>query len=555
MNSSEAVTRLEKSFERLTPSFYDSSWRNEVLDLDEAGSVWKEAEDLLDSIGFCKNLVPEEYGGNWGQMETLMDTYRVLYRRDPSLGLGYAGTSLIACCNIWAVGSEAQKKKVSELLLNNRKISCSYYEPEHGNDLSSTEFSAEFKGSTICLSGTKRSTSNIERSDAAVIFTRTADYEGSRSHSQVLLIKNEVTSGRITDLPRHRTAGMKGLQLGGFVADRIEIPKSSILGKTGQALETTMRSFQVTRTLLPGMFQGTLDSALRLAIEFSKTRRIHERRLIDFENTKFVLSNAFLDSLLIDSICRIGARALQVMPYSTCLYAPAIKVIVPHLLIGAMRNLSNLLGATFYKRSGRFGLFQKLFRDAKPVGFAHVGRPACQLTLLPLLHLSSKKTPNINDIPSTLTNLEAELPKVDFAKLSLSPNRGDPLLALIDTHASELENDIYTAIKNEKDELFSILSKIHPSEISADSRRFHYDLSSRYSSILSISSCIAWIKSDSLKIDKSLMPLIIKRQLIMTNLLPRNSWTMQDTERAFNSMMDCNNQGLTFDLIRQSISI
>ncbi len=553
-NTAFTVQDLESAFQQLESHLPEGNWKASVLASDENEDGWLDGEAMLDRMGFSYSLVPPSFGGHWGQMDQLMDLYRALYRRDPCLGLGYAGSTFIACCNIWATGSQEQQQQVSDLLKANKKLACSYYETNHGNDLASVEFRADSDGESLVLRGRKEVTTNIERSAAMVVFARTSDRLGSRSHSQLLLIKDQLPEGAFSDLDRHNSVGMRGLRLGGVEFDGVTVPKAAILGEFGQALETTMRSFQVTRTLIPGMFLGVLDTALRLAIQFSQERRLHAKPLIEFENTRYVLSMVYLDALLIDCVCRLGARALQVLPDQGCLYAPAIKVIVPQILLGAMDSLATLMGGSFYRREGKFGLLQKLFRDVKPIGFAHVGRPACELTLLPLLHLMSRKSGSAEPLPSALTDLNAELAPLDFFKLRLSPCVTDPVLALLDSANNGLSDTISALLISMKTKLMDDLRAIHPSDIKATAAKMLYELSSTYASLLSASACVAWHDEGKGPVNRHLLQALVKRQLFHMKRLPRNSWSQQEFDMIFSKMRHDYLTNNSFDLVQYSLT-
>jgi alkylation response protein AidB-like acyl-CoA dehydrogenase len=556
MNSALAldVNRLEFSFGDLTRRLPANTWQDSVLSADERGSGWLEGEAMLDELGFAHNLIPAHAGGHWGQMDKLMDLYRALYRRDPGLGLGYAGSTFIACCNIWAVGSAEQQQKTIQLLKNNRRLACSYYEADHGNDLAAVEFRAERQGDYLLLNGRKNLTTNIRRADAAVVFARISDDPGSRSHSQLLLFKDQLPKGAFQDLNRHASAGMRNIRLGGFEVEDLQLPASVILGIPGQALETTMRSFQVTRSLIPGMFLGALDTSLRLAMQFSRERCLHSKRLSEYANTRYQLTMTFLDCLLIDSLCRLGARALQVLPNFGCLYAPAIKVAVPHLLLGAMDRLSSLMGASFYRREGKFGLFQKLLRDTKPVGFAHVGRPACQLTLLPLLHLMARKTSAAEPLPSSLTDLSSDLELLDFARFGLSPSSTDPVLAQLDCPPSSLDFPLASLLQHNKELLLNNLRSLRPVDMVATAPKHRYELASTYASLLTAGSCLAWFGEGKGPIDEPMLNALVKRQLIHMNLLPRDSWSEREINNIYEGLCWSYENNISFDLMRYTLN-
>ncbi|MDC9615517.1 acyl-CoA dehydrogenase [Xenorhabdus khoisanae] len=550
------VARLER---QLTPDSRENyvSWSTRILDADNTGNMWEEGETLLDEIGFNRCLIPESLGGEWRGMDTLMDLFRVLYRKDPCLGLGYAGSSFIACCNIWAVGSPVQQQSVAQALYRNEKIACSYYEPEHGNDLSAVAFSATLEQEQWVLNGKKQVTSNISRCTLFVALARTSPEPGSRSHTQLLVSKALLPDESLLYLPRHESVGMRGVQLGGIQINQARLPATEkdhlLLGVEGKALETVMRSFQVTRSLLPGMFVGILDSGLRLALRFSLERYLYGHCLADFPATRQTLSLALLDLLQADAFSRLSARALHLHPEFCCLYAPSVKIVVPKLLIGAMNRLADLLGASFYHTESEYGLFQKLLRDVKPVGFGHIGRPACQLTLLPLLFILARKTAAISS-PATLSEQLASEKQIEsaikFDRFQITPSGRDPLLDSLLQNAGLLDEVLASLILAARTQLLDNLQEIDPRDISAFASVEHYHLSSLYAGLIAIAACLEWHRTTPKKLPLTLMQLMVKRQLVNLQLLPDTGLEESDSEVVIQHLFDAYHQRVSFDLMQ-----
>ncbi|AGP46748.1 acyl-CoA dehydrogenase [Serratia plymuthica] len=558
MNAEHLLT-VDMLERQLTPAGCDgyAAWTNAVLTADAACALWAEGEARLDEAGFNRCLIPQAMGGQWRGLDALMDLFRVLYRKDPCLGLGYAGSSFIACCNIWAVGSPTQQRTVAQALHRNEKVACSYYEPEHGNDLSAVEFSADRQDGRWVLEGEKQVTSNIARSSVFVAFARTSPQPGSRSHTQILIVKSQLPDGALQELPRHSSVGMRGVQLGGVRFDRTRLPAAAddelLLGAEGKALETTLRSFQVTRTLLPGMFVGVLDSGLRLATRFSLQRQLYGHRLADFPSARQVLSLALLDLLLADAFSRLGARALHVHPEFCCLYAPSIKIVVPKLLIGAMNRLADHLGASFYLTESEFGLFQKLLRDIKPAGFAHVGRPACQLTLLPLLFMLARKnaaTPEAARLSPTLASDAPIDEPIDFNRLQVAPTGRDPLLDSLLHTAPLLGAVLATQVLAARERLLDKLQTLDPRDISATAPAGHYQLSTLYAGLLAIAACLQWHQTAAEKLPLALTQLMVKRQLVHLQIAPDEGLDESEADYVCQRLFDDYRRRVSFDLMQ-----
>lgn len=383
----ELERRLGDPWDPANPFGFDR-----VLAADEREEMFGDGERALDDYGLNAEFVPAALGGRLTGMDRMVDVMRAVYRRDPCLGLGYGASSFIAAVNVWTAGDAVQQLTAADLLLANRKIACAYHELAHGNDMAGTELVARAVGDRLLLRGRKEVVTNIERADAVVLFARTDPGPGSRSHSLLLLEKATLPADRYNYLPRFRSVGMRGVQLGGMEFQDCLVDPSSLLGSPGRGLETAVRAFQLTRTALPAMMTGLLDTGLRVTLRHVLNRRLYGRPAAQLPQVRSVLVGAFADLLMCEAMAQAGLRALHLLPEETSVYAPAVKYALAKPLQDAMQQLAGVLGAEFYLRDGPHAVFQKLVRDIKPVAFAHIARAVCQATILPQLPLLARRS-------------------------------------------------------------------------------------------------------------------------------------------------------------------
>ncbi|RKH41834.1 acyl-CoA dehydrogenase [Corallococcus sicarius] len=474
---------------------------SQVLGADERGELLDAGERMLDAYGLGAEFVPVSEGGRMAGLDRLIDLMRAVFRRDPCLGLGYGASSLIAAVNVWTAGSAPQRRTVADLLLRNRKLACGYYELAHGNDLTRAEFEALPAGDILRLSGTKQVISNIHRADAVVLFARTQAGTGSRNHSQVLVDLTRVPADRVKHLPRFRTAGMRGVPLGGVTFQDCPVPADGVLGTPGQGLETALKSFQVTRVALPGMFLGIVDTGLRTTLRASLGRTLYGRTVADLPQTRSVLADTFADLLLCDAFTTAAARGVHLLPREASLTTAAVKYLVPRVLMDAMGRLSTVLGARFYLRDGDTAVFQKLLRDLQPVGFGHLARVAGQMTLLPQLPLLARRGwAQPMPAPADLFRLDAPLPPLPFDKLALSGGGQDGLtgsllegLEALNAHPTEETRELRGRLESFARELEVLrreAAALPPRELTASASPASYDLTTKAITLMAASACL-----------------------------------------------------------------
>jgi alkylation response protein AidB-like acyl-CoA dehydrogenase len=471
-----------------------------ILAADERAEMLAEGERVLHEYGLNAEFVPPGLGGRLDRTDHLVEVMRSLYRRDPALGLGYGASSLIAGVTIWTAGSVSQTAPAARMLLDGRRIAVAFHEPAHGNDLAGTEFAAIPAPDGLRLSGRKEVVTNISRADAMVVFARTDPRPGPRSHSLVLVDRATADPARLTDLPRFATVGMRGVQLGGLRFDDLPVPGSAVLGPVGTGLESALRALQITRTALPAMASGTLDTGLRIAVDHLSTRRLYGGRAIDIPYVRSVLADVFADLLAAEALGAVGARALHLLPQAASVYSSAVKFEVSRLLLGAMDRLAEVLGAHFYLREGPRALFQKLLRDLAPVGFGHIARAACQMSLLPQLPLLARRSWNGSvsvETPAELFTPGAGLPPLPFDRLALHAAGRDPIAvsltaALDDPWAAE-HTDLRATAGRDHAALTALAdrcARLSPADLGVDARPEHYDLVTEYVRLLTRIACV-----------------------------------------------------------------
>ncbi|SEK58931.1 acyl-CoA dehydrogenase family protein [Streptacidiphilus jiangxiensis] len=410
-----------------------------LLEADEAGELLAAGEKALEALNLNAEFVPVELGGRLERIDTLVRVLRQVFRRDVALGLGYGVTSFMAAVNVWTEGDERQQARLAEILLDGGRASVAYHELAHGNDFVRNEFEARVQpDGSFVLHGAKQVINNAARADAWLLFSRTDDAPGSRSHSVLMVERAGVDPERVTVLPRYTTVGVRGCQLAGLDFTEAPVAAEALVGSLGQGVELALRSFQITRSAVPGMALGGADAALRTVVSFALGRRLYRRSVMEIPHARATLGNAFLDLLISDSLSLVGTRAVHLLPEETSVYASAVKYLVPKLLQETMYELSIVLGARFYVRDGEFGGFQKNVRDLPVLSLGHAGSAACQATIIPQLpRLARRAWFQDAPAPAELFQPRTDLPAIPFRRLALASGK-DSLSASLVAAVDEL---------------------------------------------------------------------------------------------------------------------
>ncbi|MFJ7591010.1 acyl-CoA dehydrogenase [Streptomyces sp. NPDC097617] len=397
-----------------------------LLEADRAAVPFAAGEALLDEFAITDEYIPRALGGRLDGMDTLVRIMRPVFRRDVGLAMGHGMTTFMAASDVWTAGTSRQRHWLAGLLQGGGKAAIAQHETAHSNDYVRSQVTARRGGEGYLISGGKPMVNNLERAGALVLFCRTDPDPGSRSHSVLLLEPGQLTDARAAVTARRTPVGLRGCRFAGVEFDDCPVPASALLGPEGSGIETALRSFQISRTVIAATAVAALDTSLRTAVRFDRERsgswQAGGGR--DGGRTGAALTNAFVNLLLYDALAVVATRALHLLPAETSVYSAALKYLLPRVLTETMYDLSIVLGSGFYTREGTLGIFQKHVRDVPVLSLGHAGTVACQATVIPQMpHLARGSWFVEDEAPAGLFRLHADLPPLRTDRLSLACGR------------------------------------------------------------------------------------------------------------------------------------
>ncbi|MCM3904761.1 MAG: acyl-CoA dehydrogenase [Pyrinomonadaceae bacterium] len=335
----------------------------QAVELDEAETYPEEACRLLEAWGLQDYYVPVECGGRQASLDQLVQLVKVVARRDFTVAVTHV-TSYLGAVTTWLAGTTAQRDRLREIIGSGARVALALTERGHGSDILSTEVEAVKVEGGYLLSGEKWLINNATRSAAMTVFARTKPQGGPRGFSLFLVEKGLLDPASFTCLPKIKTHGLRGAEIGGIEFHGAFISDQALIGAEGTGLELMLKGFQLTRIIVPALSLGAADTALRTTMNFALSRRLYGSSIFSIPHTRKVLVDAFIDLLIGDCVAMSAARAVAAAPEQLSVWSAVAKYYVPTLVEEVMKNLSVLLGARHYLREGHdWGIFQKMLRD------------------------------------------------------------------------------------------------------------------------------------------------------------------------------------------------
>jgi alkylation response protein AidB-like acyl-CoA dehydrogenase len=326
----------------------------QALALDEREAFPQPLVDALVRQGLLQHFVPTSDGGRLGSVTEAAALVRVAARRDLTAAIAL-GQCFLGSVPVWIAGDPTQRARQAQALGQGRLAALALTEEAHGSDLLAGEVSAiggRFRG-------TKWLINNATKGEVLTVLARTAPSGGLGGFSLFQVDKAALGPQAFQCLPRLATHGIRGADISGITFDA-ELPAGARLGSEGAGIDLTLKALQVTRIGCSAFSLGAADTALRLALDFAKERRLYGATVLDIPHARAVLTNAYLDLLICEATAVGALRGLHVVPDQMALASAVVKLFVPTRLEQLVRDVAVVLGARHFLRQGPF---QKVLRD------------------------------------------------------------------------------------------------------------------------------------------------------------------------------------------------
>jgi len=246
------------------------SWARE-LERDEFNfpyPLW----DKFSAAGFHAIGIPEEYGGQGGDILTQMILARELSRSLGGLTWIWGITSFAGGKSVGLYGSEEQKRRhLPSIAEGNEKWAIGFTEPGGGTDvLGALRTKAKKVDGGWVVNGQKTWSSMAHAADYILLLVRTSDYTEKRHQGVSLMILPTASEGvTIKEIPK---LGMRALGSCDVFLDDVFVPDENVLGEPDRAWYMLLPTLNNERIMLSSFCLGIMDGVLEDALRY-----MHER--------------------------------------------------------------------------------------------------------------------------------------------------------------------------------------------------------------------------------------------------------------------------------------
>jgi acyl-CoA dehydrogenase len=274
------------------------------------GIVPKEAWKKLGQQGFLCPCLPEEYGGSNADFLYSFILTEELARTHCG-GFFFPLHADIIVPYIYTYGNEEQKKKWLPACVTGDIITAlAMTEPGTGSDLAAIRTTAVKDGDHYIINGQKTFISNGICCDLVIVAARTNPNAASPYEGMSLIVVEDGTPG-FEKGRKLEKIGLHSQDTSEMAFVDCRVPVANLLGQEGQGFYFLMDKLQQERLVCAMGSQVGAEEALRVTIDYTKTREAFGRPISRFQYIAFELAKmatevevgrAFLESLLIDHL-------------------------------------------------------------------------------------------------------------------------------------------------------------------------------------------------------------------------------------------------------------
>jgi acyl-CoA dehydrogenase len=247
--------------------------------------VWTKAG----AAGLLCAAMPEEYGGAGGTF-----AHDAVINRAYSLsGFDTFGAPLhsgIVAPYILHYGTEEQKRRWLPKLATGELVGAiAMTEPGTGSDLQAVRATARKSGNGYVLNGAKTFITNGQHANLIIVVAKTDPKEGAKGVSLMVVETDDAKGFRRGR--KLKKLGMDSADTSELFFEDVALPAEALLGtEEGQGFAQLMQELPQERLIVATHAVAMIERALSLTIAYVKERQAFGRKILDFQNTQFVLA-------------------------------------------------------------------------------------------------------------------------------------------------------------------------------------------------------------------------------------------------------------------------
>ena len=275
-----------------------------AMEMDEKGETPAGLIEECAELGYFGFTVPEEYGGLGLSSVAFMGVLEEICAASAGFGIMLSVHTSLTCEILKLFGSDELKQKYLPDMAAGTKIGAyCVTEPDAGTDIASLSTTAEQKGDSYILNGTKTFVTNADYADLLIVFAKTHPDEGRKGISCFAVDKN--AKGVLLGQPEQK-CGVKASDTREISLQDVEVPGMNLVGNEREGFRMAVVILNSGRIGVSFQAIGIAQAALDEAIKYSKERKQFGQPIANFQAIQFKLAEM---ATRIDAGRLLGYRA------------------------------------------------------------------------------------------------------------------------------------------------------------------------------------------------------------------------------------------------------
>ena len=338
-------------------AFCDSEIREQVKEYDITGEWPKPIYDMAIEMQLTMMDVPEEYGGLGLSHIDQAAIIEEIAKADAGVAVTINGNGL-SLKPVLIAGTEEQKQKCCDIILNGGWGAFALTEPDAGCDAGNSKTTAVREGDEYVLNGRKCFITNAQVADFYVVTAMTNKQFGTRGMSAFLVYKG--TPGLSVGNHENKM-GIRTSVTSDLILEDVRIPVENRLGEEGTGFYTAMKTLDLARMWCAVIGVGLCQRCVDEAAVYAQQRITFGKPIWKHQAIQFKLADMEMRTEACRALCGTTIRLSDAgLPFTN--EASTAKCYTGDCAVQNAVDAIQIFGGYGYSREYPV---EKLLRDAK----------------------------------------------------------------------------------------------------------------------------------------------------------------------------------------------
>lgn len=284
------LTDETKMFQQMMHKFCEKQVKPVSGEIDEKEEYPSEILGKLAEVGVGGIIIPEQYGGSSLGWVGACIAMEELARVSAAVALAAGATSFSYAYPILMAGSEEQKEKyLTEVAYGEKMGTLALIEHGTGSAIAGIQTTAEPKGDSLVLKGSKMSVINADNADSILVFARQLK-EGKPGDFALVIVDAKSPGIAIRKVPK---MGMASVATCDVDFNDVEVPKEALIASGEECFKLVMDALDHYRLVFGAVSLGIMQGAFEEALAYSQSRVAFGKPICAFQAVGFYLADMF----------------------------------------------------------------------------------------------------------------------------------------------------------------------------------------------------------------------------------------------------------------------